>query len=122
MKVIVGLIILLAAGIVGWQGYLSLSGTPCPGGAEVADEPRCRQVAGFDPAFCRAAFGEAAAAARRAGPVFTSQADCIAAGHPVCDAGDAARSGFVPRPASYCVVRAADGAARVTALYSSVAR
>jgi uncharacterized protein YgiB involved in biofilm formation len=122
MKFIVLLVIAVAAGVVGWQAWLSLSGAPCPGGAEVATEQRCREVAGFDAAFCRAAFAAAPEAARAGGPLFTNQADCVAAGHPVCVASDAARSGFVPRPSSYCVARGADGAPRVTALYSPVAR
>jgi uncharacterized protein YgiB involved in biofilm formation len=122
MKIVAVLVIIVAAAFVGWQAYWSLSGTPCPGGAEVASEQRCREIAGFDAAFCRAAFVAAEDAARRGGPVFTNQADCVVAGHPVCMASDAARSASVPRPSSYCVVRGADGAARVTPLFSPVAR
>jgi hypothetical protein len=103
--------ILAIAAFMGWNALRP----ECPGGAVLADEAQCR--AAFDAAFCARAMPETIRVARRSGQTFSSQSACLEQ-WPVCDARSDV-SAWAPRPASFCVARAPDGAiGRIEPVYS----
>ena len=81
-------------------------------GVVVKDEAGCRAVAGFDAAFCRAAFARATEIAARA--AYPTRDACLN-DFPVCDVTPGA-SRWHARPAAWCVARAA-GESRIEPQY-----
>ena len=110
MPFVVAFIVAVAA-VMGWLALKPV----CPGGAVIADEAACR--ANFDALFCLQALPEMQRVARRSGETFANQSACLEQ-WPVCiERSDVAA--WAPRPESYCVARAPDGAiARVEPIFS----
>ena len=108
------LVFAFIAAIAAFMGWTALQ-PQCPGGAVVADEAACR--ANFDALFCLQALPEMKRAASRSGQTFQTQSACLEQ-WPVCvERADV--SAWSPRPAAYCVARAADGGiARIEPVYS----
>jgi hypothetical protein len=69
------------AGVAGFMAWLWLQ-PACRDGVVVKDEAGCRAVAGFDAAFCRAAFARATEIAARA--AYPTRDACLN-DFPVCD-------------------------------------
>ena len=110
MPFVVVFIVAIAA-FIGWQALQPV----CPGGAVIASAAACRE--NFDAAFCLGALPEMQRVAARSGDTFKTQSACLDQ-WPVCiERSDV--SAWAPRPASYCVVRAPDGAiARIEPIYA----
>ena len=110
MPLVIAFIVAVAA-FMGWKAMQP----QCPGGAVVADEAACR--ANFDALFCLQAMPETQRVAKTSGETFKTQSACQEQ-WPVCvERADV--SAWAPRPASYCVSRAADGGiARIEPVYS----
>lgn len=110
MRLVIAFIVAIAA-FMGWKALQPV----CGGGQVIADEASCR--AHFDALFCLQALPEMRRVAATGGETFQTQAACLDQ-WPVCIERSNV-SAWAPRPASYCVVRAADGAiARIEPVYA----
>ncbi|CUU42373.1 hypothetical protein BVIRIDIS_13820 [Blastochloris viridis] len=87
----------------------------CLGGSVVASEQACA-AAGLPPGVCRMAFVQADKVARSSGPLYNDQARCEERYSACLEARPA--TGWVPRPAGFCVVPdRSGGVGRLTAVY-----
>jgi uncharacterized protein YgiB involved in biofilm formation len=106
LALIAGTGVVIAFGM--WRGE-------CLGGSVVASEEAC-VASGLPPGVCRMAFVQAEDVARSSGPLYNDRALCEER-YPACLEARHA-TGWVPRPAGFCVVPdRSGGLGRFTAVY-----
>ncbi|MDE2363855.1 MAG: hypothetical protein KGM42_14355 [Hyphomicrobiales bacterium] len=108
------LVIVFILGIAAFMGWRALRPECAAPAVAIANEADCR--ANFDALFCLQAMAETERVARASGGSFPTQSACLER-FPVCiERSDV--SAWTPRPARYCVARAADGGiARIDPVY-----